>query len=241
MSTGSQSPGHLVRQYASRYNWPIAEYSILVEGETDARYLSLASRLHRDDTGCDLMPRGKVSAFPTGSGDDGGTHGILRHFSTLQDIIAWSGDEDGRVMFKLIALVDGDSAGKAAFRALAAKSMDYRPWREIFLLQRNIPRGNMDPEFVGRLVARENEDIRLDCEIEDLVSQDLVRAYLADNPRALRCAPVFRGEHMRVQFADGEKGKFCRFVESYATCSDLAKIIELLKTLRFFMGLPPDG
>jgi hypothetical protein len=234
-------PGDIVRRYASYFNLPICEKSILVEGENDQRYFHLAANLYFEATGKKLLGD-RLSLFPTGIGDLGGTYGILTHFHSLRQNMKVDVTSDGKPVYHVIALFDSDSAGKKAFGELAAQYLEYRKWRDIFLLHRIIPRSSRDPKYLERLVAEANHSSRsLDCEIEDLIAKDLVEDYVDMNPNAITKALAVIGDAFHVDFVKGQKGRFCGFVEQNALVEDVVAIVEVLKALRYFLGLAPDG
>lgn len=234
-------PGDIVRAFAARHRWPIAERSILVEGETDRRYFMLAARLYEEECGRRLLGN-DVAVFPTGIGDEGGAFGLQRHFHPLRSVMEIDLTPEGRVVFHAIALFDNDMNGKKGFNALTGQHLNYRRWRDVFLLHRSFPMTTRDPVQVEKLVVAGNEDFKMmDCEIEDLVNESVVDAYAQQNPRAFIRPPSRVGTGIHLSFVKGEKGQFCSFVERYAICDDVRAIIEILKALRYFLGLKPDG
>jgi len=235
------NPGDFVRKFAAHHRWPIAEYSILVEGEIDQRYFTLADTLYFKENGARLLGN-QVSVFPTGIGEQGGAYGLQRHFHPLRANIDMDRTPDGNAVFHAIALFDNDSEGKRGFNALTGQHLSYRPWRDVFLLHRRIPRTTRDPAQVEKLVAASNVNCRsLDCEIEDLVCLDLVKVYGEANPRAFFRPTLVVDADIRVSVSKGEKGRFCSYVEQNALLSDINALVDVLKALRYFMGLDPDG
>jgi hypothetical protein len=234
-------PGDLVRQFAGLYGWPIEERSIVVEGEHDQRYFTLADTLYTKETGMHLLGA-KVAVFPTGIGDEGGAFGLQRHFHPLRAIMDRDMTPDGQKVFHAIALFDSDIEGKRGFGSLTGQHLNYRKWRDVFLLQRAIPRTTRDPIQMAQLVDKANHDWRgLDCEIEDLVSSSLINTFLQENPHAVYRQPQQMNGALHCSFQKGSKANFVRFVEENAILQDLSQIVEILKSLRYHLGLQPDG
>jgi hypothetical protein len=234
-------PGDLVRGYAGLFHWPVAERTVVVEGEHDQRYLALADRLYFEKTGLRLLGK-RLSAFPTGIGDDGGAFGLQRHFHPLRAIMDRDVTQDGRKVFHAVALFDDDLEGKRGFAALSGQHLNYRKWRDVFLLQRVIPRTTRDPDHLAKLVCEANAAWKgMDCEIEDLISVDVIKAFLVDNSGAMSRPLEERVGGAHCFFKPHFKASFIRFVEANALLCDINSIVETLKSLRFHLGLLPDG
>ena len=170
-------PGDLVRAFASLYGWPVKERSILVEGEHDKRYFVLADQLYSDKAQLRLLcPR--LAVFPTGIGDEGGSFGLQRHFHPLRAVMDSEMTPNGQKIFHAIALFDDDIEGRRGFGALSGQHLNYRKWRDVFLLQRSLPRSTRDPVQVNNLVQKANDDWRgMECEIEDLVAIGIIKEF----------------------------------------------------------------
>lgn len=233
----ANSPGDHVRWFAGQMKWPICRNNILVEGN-DSRYFALASELYMKETGVNLLA--DLAIFPTGDGDDGGTYGIQRHFPTLRTLIDTDTDLNGKKLFMAIALVDYDAAGKHACRSLAAKYTRFKENRDVFLLRRTLPRVTCDSTQLGIAIEKANDAWKaLDCEIEDLVRADLLHEFVRSSGSALRRPPVFLNGAHHCEFSDGAKPEFLRFVQKSASLQDLDLVVEVLKSLRFYLRLTP--
>jgi hypothetical protein len=234
-------PGDLVRRFATLHGWPVAERTILVEGEHDQRYFALADNLYACKTNLRLLGR-RLAAFPTGLGGDGGAFGLQRNFHPLRSNMDCDLTSEGRKVFHAIALFDNDLEGKRGFAALTGQHLNYRKWRDVFLLQRVIPRSTRDCDQIAKLVNAANATWQdMDCEIEDLVSVDLINAFLQENPGAVTRDPERHNNGIHCSFQRHAKGPFIRFVEAHALLPDVEQIVELLKSLRYHVALPPDG
>ena len=233
------SPGDHVRWFASRMNWAIRANNILVEGN-DARYFEIAAQLYRQTDNRDLLAN--IAIFPTGDGEEGGTHGILRHFPTFRSLIDTDLDGEGNRQFKAIVLLDSDSAGKSAKNGLTARYTNYQEHRDVFLLQRRMSRKTRDPVALGSLITKENSAWKkLDCEIEDLLSLDILERFLKQAIRPLRREPSLLAGAHHFEFHEGVKPDLLRFVKDRASYDDVHAISEVLKSLRFYLGLCADG
>lgn len=239
LSGSAFTPGDHVRWFANRMNWPLAPNNILVEGN-DARYFELAAKLYRKEHTRDLLA--DMSIFPTGDGDEGGTYGILRHFPTFRSLIDADVDANGNRLFKAIVLLDSDSAGKSARNGLTAKYTIFQEYRDVFLLFRKMPRTSHDPVQLGNATTKENAPWkRLDCEIEDLLGADLLQRFVKQATRPLRRDPMFLESAHHYEFHEGVKPDLFRFVKERANLDDVRAVAEVLKSLRFYLGLAEDG
>jgi len=240
MTTAFQ-PGDLVRGFASFFNWPVAKRSIVVEGEHDQRYFALANQLYHKQTGLRLLSS-EIAVFPTGIGDEGGAYGMQRHFHPLRAIMDKDITPEGKKVFHAIALFDDDTEGRRGVNALTGQHLNYRKWRDVFLLKRVLPRTTRDVQHLVRLIDTENDPWKgMDCVIEDLVSFDVVTAFLKDNPGAMLRSPHENAGRAHCVFKSHLKAVFIRFVESNALLEDVHDLVEFLKSLRYHLGLSPDG
>jgi len=149
---------------------------------------------------------------------------------------------NGQKIFHAIALFDSDTEGKRGFSSLTGQHLNYRKWRDVFLLQRVIPRTTRDPVQIAQLVDKANENWRgMDCEIEDLVSASLIKAFISENPGSVQRPLEELNGAVHCRFHRPAKATFVRFVEDNAMLQDLNLVVEALKSLRYHLGLQPDG
>ena len=95
-----------MRWFADGLGWPLGSLNIIVEGELDQKYFFLASDLYRDFCGRVLVsPR--LSIFPTGIGDAGGTNGILNYYPHLRVLIERDVSPNNQRLYRAIVLLDG--------------------------------------------------------------------------------------------------------------------------------------
>lgn len=213
----------------------------MVEGDADVRYLTLSDELYAGVHGLHLVGK-DLAIFSAGSGDAGGTDGILEEFPTLHKVIRSDCDSNGAVLFRVIAIVDNDAAGRNLRNGLLQQYRSLRQNRDIFLLQRVMPRTTSEHAALGKQISQHNEQWRgLDCEIEDLLGEELINCFLADEPNALKKPPNRAGKHCHYEWTEGAKGRLFRFTKTYAELKDVEQLIELLQSLRFYLGLPIVG
>jgi predicted glycoside hydrolase/deacetylase ChbG (UPF0249 family) len=105
-----------------------------------------------------------------------------------------------------------------------------------------MPRTSRDPTQLGNATTLENAPWkRLDCEVEDLLSADLLQRFVKQATNALRHEPQFIDSAHHFEFHEGVKPELFRFVTKQATLDDIHGVVEVLKSLRFYMGLAEDG
>ena len=233
--------GEQVQWFASQLGWPLKRFNVLVEGETDREYFLLADRLHRKEFGRALLG-GDIAVFPTGRRKEGGTFGLIRYFPTLRQLIDLDVDGQGRTMFRAIALVDGDWAGKSAVKLLTSKYTRFVLWRDVFLVQRSLPRRTRDVRALALQVEVGNQRWRRwDCTIEDLIDYQLLLQYRKIQTKAItRLERIPSGEH-EVRVSWEFKRDLSRFCWEHCSYQLAIRHVELLKSLRFYLGLAPDG
>ena len=231
------APGDMVLEYGHRMGWSLVKCNVMFEGTTDVRYCRTASGLYLSETGKSLLDK-DFQVFAIGERDEGGTDGIRERLRTLQSILLTEPEDLG---MSVICVVDDDFAGRKAFADLRGK---FQPWRDLFKLQRVFPRTPLSrsPEhFEGELKKTNSNWQGLDCDIEDLISDDLVNYFIDENHRCLKAEVEERGGRRHRKFHGHEKPKLVRFVEQNAALSDLIQIVEVLKSLRWLLRLDPEG
>jgi hypothetical protein len=234
-------PGSIVRWFADQLGWPLDRLNIVVEGELDQKYLFLASDLYREACGRALTSP-PLSIFPTGIGVEGGTDGILEHFPLLRMLIERDVSPEHRMLFRAIVVFDNDSAGKKALNRLRERYATLRDYYDLFLIHRQMPRATREPGHLSRLLKEVNREWNgMDCEMEDLLSSELLAEFVRENPRRCRREPVHKAGGHHFEFSPDAKSALFRFARDYATVDDVAGVIELLKSLRFYLGLDPEG
>jgi hypothetical protein len=242
-ATPQFEPGLYTRIFAAKMGWPLRKYNILVEGESDLNYFQFANSLYARETRLTLIGP-DLAIFPTGIGDDGGTPGLVEGFPLLRDHIRRDPSPDNKELFRVVVLLDNDKAGRDAFRILKSKDTELLANRDLFVLRRVFPRETREHYQLTQQIECENQPwADMDCEIEDLLENALLELFVEANPRCLHrgLAPVVRSKGHHYEFADGVKPDLFRFVKRNAGIDQLTALIELLKSLRFYLRLDPDG
>lgn len=213
----------------------------MVEGDRDVRYFELAARLYHDKYGCSLLGK-DLSIFSAGTGDKGGTSGIHEELPTLLKLIETDCDLQGKKIFRVVALLDNDRAGQMLIKALLGQYRSMRQNRDVFLLNRLFPRNSSEPTVVPCQIEKANAGWKnLDCEIEDLLSKSLLDAFQSDlSNTPLRPTTQVAG-HCHYEWSDASKGRLVIFTKENAMLEDVTSIIEILKSIRHYLGLPQDG
>jgi len=235
------NPGDIVRSYAAKKQWLLLRKNIMVEGDRDVRYFELASQLYLMEHRKSLVGK-DLSILSAGSGIKGGTDGVFEEFPTLDKIIKTDCNAEGKVLYRVVALLDNDRAGQTLEKALLAQYRSMKPSRDVFLLNRVLPRISSEPSVLARQISAANSEWKgLDCEIEDLLGRSLLDAFINEMPNALIRPTREVTGHRHFEFSDTAKGRLVLFVKKYAMLEDVAGIVEILKSLRFYLGLEPDG
>ena len=212
----------------------------MVEGEHDERYVKLAARLYHRETGRHLLGRDLV-VFTPGIGENGGADALQRNFPVLRGIMDVDLTPEGKNVYRAIVLLDQDSAGLRGSRALTGSHSNYKLWRDVFLLCRKLPRHSRDLVQLTRSIEANNAPWKgMECEIEDLVDIDLLEEFLRQNPGAAVREIERRADGHHCFLRPHYKGQLVRFVEKNAQLRDVSVLVEVLKSLRYHLGLPDD-
>jgi hypothetical protein len=235
-------PGDLAIEYAKRMNWILKPRNIMVEGDSDVCFFLLANKLYKKKTKLDLLGN-DISLFACGSGDSGGTKGIFEQFPPLLKIIQSDPNpNNGKVLFRVIALIDNDDAGRRLHKGLTQQYRQLKTNRDVFILHHIFPRSSSEADTLTKQIEKHNKDWKgLDCEIEDLLNVDLIKLFVEEIPGSLRKNPDEINGRYHYEWADHAKGRIYKFAEQYADYNDLKDLIETIKSLRFYLGLPEDG
>ncbi|MFZ2307864.1 MAG: hypothetical protein WAW73_06960 [Rhodoferax sp.] len=233
-------PGDTVRAYMTLRRWPIARRCVIVEGDSDVRYFELASNEHHRATGKRLVGS-DLAVFSAGTGDAGGTDGIYEEFPTLWKVMRSDTDSQGLSIYKVCALLDNDREGRRLFDLLTRQYRTLIPWRDVILLKHVMPLGSSEPGVVRRqLEAANRPHADLDCEVEDLFPADFIAAFAVKGDVFARPLTEKNG-YIHYELKPAAKSALCRYAEKYCMAADLGRLIETLKAIRLYMGLPQDG
>ncbi len=230
----------LFEDYATLKRWPIRSTNIMVEGESDRIYVELAARLHHAATGRWLVGQ-DLSVFPPGDGDAGGVYGIQEQLPVACSLAGVDLDANGKRRYRIVGLMDGDSAGKGIARSIVGANRSLLMWQDVYLLQRVMPTRTRDVVGLGKHVDDENRKWRaLDTVMEDLIDVTAFDLFAAECPQHCRPRQVLEGEY-HYHFAEGGKPPFRRFVEQNGDLGTLARVVAMIAAMRFYLGLDVNG
>jgi hypothetical protein len=239
--TSKAQPGDHVRWFARSRGWHLAKKNIMVEGQSDHDYFQLASDLYFREHGRKLICN-ELCIFPCGLADEGGVYGISNYFPTLRHLIDSDLSPSGKRLFLAIALLDNDPKGKQTFRALTARHTQFIENRDIFLLHRKFSRVTTEPSKLSRQLYDENMEWRgLDCVIEDLLSSEILEAFLDDNPGYSNAKLISQCGAHHLYIPKHAKAGLLRFARENAIYEDMITLMEVLKSFRYYLGLDPSG
>ena len=211
--------------------------TIIVEGTSDVDLFELAARLELAETGDELLGT-DLTVVAGGAQELGGATGVVRELIRLQSVSSIVLLPNGRPRYRFIGLLDNDSAGKRAVNTARSVDSSLLECKDLFRLRPVMPQpGDLDPGSVRRAFERENAPFnQLDWELEDLLPEDFIDAFLTDHPRTMMSSRSVEGETHREWTRDG-KARLHRFVKEHALHSDLRRVIDVLKALRFYLRL----
>ncbi len=226
-----------VARYAISLGFRVRRRTVIVEGTTDVELFELAARLEKEAAGVELLGD-DLAIIAAGAGDLGGTRGVIRELVCLRGLARTLLLPNGRPIYRFIALFDDDKAGKQAVRAARDFDTSILECKDLFRLCPVMPlTGNLDPGAMQKAFERENLPYKgMEWEAEDLLTHEFYEAFLSEHPNALAKKASFGGKIHRDLTPDG-KARLHRFVRQNAIHKDIAGVIEVLKALRFYLGL----
>ena len=230
-------PGELTTEYCRRKGWSLFRRNLMVEGNSDVRYFELANKLYLAANGKSLLGV-DFGCFASGTGDDGGVDGIIREYAALRQIVDSDRDANLSTLFRVVALLDDDLAGRACAKSLSM-TWRYCHGRDFFLMRRTWPMSTNEPGVLGKHL--EQERFPLFTEIEDLVSESFLDSFACERPDAFSRARRLESGARHSNFGEQMKGALWIFVKQNAMLADLIQIVDCLRAVRFYVGLPPDG
>lgn len=226
-----------VARYGRALGLAVRPRTVLVEGTTDVALFKLAAQLEGAETGLRLIGQ-DFAILAAGERDRGGANGVIRELVSLRGMARTCLLPNGRPRYRFVALLDNDDAGRRAVALARHIDNSILEYKDLFRLWPVMPLpGSLDPGQVQRTFERENADYRgLDWEIEDILPNSLVDAFLAERPEAMRDSFLKNGKVHRDFKGDG-KARLHRFVREHALREDLADVIQVLKAVRYYLGL----
>ena len=198
---------------------------------------SLARELEIAASGNDLYTGG-LSIIAPGKGDCGGVSGVVRELTILRGLSAFVLDGQGRKKYRIIGLVDDDSAGRRAISTARSLDSSVREYRDLFRIRPNMPtRGNLDPQTLGRTFDRLNEQYnRIDWEMEDLLPVGLVESFIDEHPSSLIRRDAVEGKVHWKLTSDG-KARLHSYLRINAIHEDLSAVCAVIRSVRFLLNL----
>ncbi len=227
----------LVEVWARQIGWPIRQRNVILEGMIDVRLLRYARQLYLADRGVDIFDR-SFAILAAGRGNEGGVDGVNRRLSAARQLAEVDLTRDGAKRFSFIGLFDNDEAGRRAF--MQANRFDRRviPYHDVFLLHPVMPPagGASGSEIEARAASLNLRFSRLNWEIEDLVSEDLLLSFESAYPDAI-VKKTRQGGLTHRDFTRQGKGQFVGYVGRNATLADMLGVVRLVCSLHDYVGL----
>ena len=227
-----------VARYAQSLGLTVLPRTVLVEGTSDAELFELAARLEHAQTGVSLVGT-DLAIAAAGEGDRGGTSGVIRELMILRGLARNYLQPNGRLHYRFVGLFDNDTAGKQAVRNARNLDRSLIEYKDMFRLWPVMPiPGSLDPTNVQLVFERANALYKgLDWELEDLLPPAFIGDFCSENPTFCARTVVVNGRAHRDFTREG-KARLHRFVKTHAIRRDLVGVVDTLKALRFYLGLP---
>ncbi|EMM2267806.1 hypothetical protein [Pseudomonas aeruginosa] len=226
---------------ALQRGWILKRGSVMVEGSSDVAYFNHASKLYEIEEKKRLIDD-DFSIFAAGMGDEGGTFGISESFPTLFNLADIDAKNTPSKKYKVIALVDDDKMGQAAAGGISRGHRSIIEYEVIFRLRRKMPlRAGSTRALEQKTKEANSEYGNLECVIEDLISSEFHQKFISKMPQANWKPSIHKGTGAHHYLTEDGKRQLLKFTIESATIADLQSIVDILKSLRTYVGLPPDG
>ena len=226
-----------VVNYCESLGFSAKPRTVLVEGETDVDLFSRAAASEKRHTGSDLLNH-EFGIGAAGKGDNGGTKGVLRELTVLKALARITLLPNGRPKYRFIGLFDNDDAGKYAVRTAGVFDSSVIEFRDVFRLWPSMPVvTNFDSNSLRKAFEAENEPCKgLDWEIEDLLPESFLSAFMAEKPGCV-LRTIKKCDRTHRDYSRDGKAKLHRFIKDNAVHADLGEVIQTVRRLRSYMGL----
>lgn len=226
-----------VARYGLALGFTVRERTVVVEGNTDVDLFQLACRLESEASGADLLGS-TLAIVSSGTGDLGGTRGVIRELVGLRAIARTCLRPNGSPRYRFIGLFDTDRAGRLAVQAARDIDTSLLEYRDVFRLHPVMPMtGNLDPTSLKATFEQANSAYTgIEWEMEDLLPRSFVDAFLAERPTAVNRTLDLGGGKIHRDFTRDGKARFHRFIRHYAVRQDLAEVIQVVRALRYYFG-----
>ena len=230
-----------VAVYGDALGWTLRPRTILVEGTRDVEYFQLAARLEFEKSGLELVGE-DLAIIAAGEKENGGTRGVCRELIRLQGYARTSLLPNGRTRYRFIGLFDNDKAGREAVKGIRNFDASILEYKDVFRLRPSMPcSGNLDPKTLEKTFERLNANYKgLIWEIEDLLADDFVEAFMVEYPNATLKTDIM-GDKVHREFSIDGKAHLYRYVMDNAMLEDLLGIVDVIRALRFYLHLPKAG
>lgn len=230
-----------VEQYGLAVGFVVCPRTVLVEGTSDVGLFQMAASFEREASGVNLFGK-DLAIVAAGERDRGGTHGVIRELISFRGMSRTCLQQNGQPRYRFIGLFDNDTAGRNAVKMARQIDSSILEFKDVFRLWPTMPLpGNLDVGSMQNTFERENNIYKgLDWELEDLLPEQFIEAFLSENTTALSHRKEVSGKVHRDFTPDG-KAKLHRFIKIYATYEDLQGVINVLKALRYYLNLRPPA
>ena len=229
----------LIEGIAGQLGWQIARTTVIVEGTSDVTFLFRASELYAQSYGHPIIDQ-DFAVVAAGQGDEGGVDGVNRMLVTMRQTALADRDAMGKVRFRFGGLFDKDYAGKRAFNLAPQFDPSVQRYRDIFLLQPVMP--EVGDGISDRMIEATQANITysdLDWEIEDLCSESFHQGFESRHS-GLAPGKVQRSDRIHRDFTRQAKSQLVRDFCDHATLQDALEMVNLIRVLRGYMGVPFD-
>lgn len=227
----------LIQQFGESKKWTIKPRTVFVEGTTDVDLFELTARLNLKKKNIDILSDFAIVA--AGDGDLGGTPGVVRELTTFRNLGRSVLLPNGKQKYRFIGLFDNDHAGRMAVKDAKKINTSILEFRDVFRLWPVMPsKGCLDVKTLKKTFEKYNLNYStLDWEIEDLLPDSFLSVFLNEFPDAVSKDKTIHDKIHRDFTRDG-KAQLHKFIKENAILDDLKEIINLIKALRFYLGLP---
>ena len=228
----------LVEGYAATLDWKICECNVLVEGTSDVSMMWLAAAAYFEKHKVPILGD-RIAILAAGKGDDGGVDGLNRRLNAARQIADADRGPDGSLRFRFIGLYDNDRAGRRAVLNACEFDRRLRLCGDLFLLHPIMPMADgADHAALKRRFEKDNSSFKkLDWEIEDLLSERLIKEFEDNYPEAVLDEYSYGGRKHRELTRPG-KTLLHQFVKERARLEDLIEVVKLIRALRDYHRLP---
>lgn len=231
----------LVEGFARTIGWSICPNNVIVEGTSDVALCWVTAALYFERHQVALLGE-EVAILAAGKGNEGGVDGLNRRLHAARQIADADRGPDGSLRHRFIGLYDNDRAGRRAIDVACNFDRRLLKFGDLFLLHPIMPlaAGADHIELRRRFESSNAAFSKLDCEIEDLLSERLLLQFEAAHPDAVReileCAGRKHWEFTR----DG-KAQLHQFLTEHAKLEDVVDVVRLIRALRDYLRLPTDN